>query len=152
MGCKKKLTDTCGKKVNARCVDYEGNLHKNTKIEECDNPSIEDVVEDINLQVDKLSDSLDLSELGDKCITYTKEGEELQAKEAFLALEEKVCGIADFVGLPRPGCTGCQECSPIFDLDISCVNLDLGGLVDACGEQPATLKDLLQLMLNKINE
>lgn len=152
MSCDKDTKSTCGKKMNAKCVDYEGELHENTNIEECSKPSVEDVIEDINEQVDLLSDGLDLSELGDKCIQYVKEGEELKAKEAFLAIEEKVCEIADFVGLPKPGCTGCQDCSPIFDLPIACVGFDLGRLVDECGEQPATLGELLQLLINKVNE
>ena len=153
MSCKgKNLINTCGKKVNAKCVDYEGELHKNTKIGACDNPSVEDVIEDINDQIDLLSDSLDLSELGNQCITYTKEGEDLLAKEAFKALEDKICEIAEYVGLPESACTGCETCSPIFNEEIACMGLDLGQLVDACGEQPATVKDLLQLLINEINK
>ena len=93
MSCKDKISDTCGKKSNAKCVDYEGDLHKNTKIEDCSNPSVEDVIEDLNAQVDDLSDGLDLTELGSLCIEYTKEGDDLKAKEAFLAMEEKICEI-----------------------------------------------------------
>jgi len=152
MSCKDKVSNTCGKKSNAKCVDYEGELHKNTKIEECDNPSVEEVIEDLNLQVDDLSEGLDLGELGNNCIAYAKEGDTLKAKEAFLAMEEKICEIAEYVGLPTPGCTGCESCSPIFDETISCMGLELGELVDDCGEQPSTVKDLLQLMLNKLNK
>lgn len=152
MSCDKEISSTCGKKVNAKCVDYEGEYHKNTKIEECDKPSVQTVIEDINNQLDVLSDGLDLNELGDKCIGYVKEGEDLKAKEVFLAMEEKICEIADFVGLPKPGCTGCQDCSPIFDLPIACVGFELGGVVDDCGEQPATLGELLQLLIDKANE
>lgn len=151
MSCKDKLANTCGKKVNAKCVDFEGTRHANTKIEECDKPSVETVIEDLNLQVDFLSNSLDLSALGEACINYTQEGETLLAKEALLAMEAKICEIADFVGLPRPGCPTCESCSPLFDETISCLGLDLGGLVDSCGTQPTTLKELLQLMLNQLN-
>lgn len=151
MNCKDKISSTCGKKVNAKCVDYEGEYHSNTNIEPCDKPSVEDVIEDINSHIDTLSDSMDLSSLGKDCIEYTKEGEELKAKEAFLALEAKICEIADFVGLPKPGCESCDNCSPIFDLDINCAGLNLGALVDECGEQPKTLKELLQLIIDQVN-
>lgn len=151
MSCKKAISNTCGKKHNAKCVDFEGTLHANTEIDECDKPSVEDVIEDLNKQVDLLSTSLDLSGLGEACITYAQEGDTLLAKEALLAMEAKICEIADFVGLPRPGCPTCESCSPLFDETISCLGLDLGGLVDSCGTQPTTLKELLQLMLNQIN-
>lgn len=151
MGCKDKIASTCGKKHNAKCVDYEGTLHANTEIEECDKPSVETVIEDLNKQVDLLSTHLDLSALGESCITYTQAGDTLLAKEAFLALEAKICEIADFVGLPRPGCPTCESCSPLFEETISCLGLDLGSLVDDCGVQPTNLKELLQLILNNIN-
>ena len=152
MSCKDEISNTCGKKINAKCVDYEGDLHKNTKIENCSKPSVEDVIEDLNLQVDAFSDGVDLSALGSSCIEYAKEGDTLKVKEAFLAMEEKICEIADYVGLPKPGCTGCESCSPIFEETIACMGLELGELVDDCGEQPATVKDLLQLMLNELNK
>lgn len=152
MGCKDKISRTCGKKINAKCVDYEGEFHENTELDVCDGSSVEDVIEDINKQVDSLSSSLDLSELGDACIIYTPTGESLLAKDAFLAMEAKICELAEYVGLPTPGCDGCHDCSPIFEESIECANLDLGGLVDDCGVQPSTLKELLQLLLDKLNE
>lgn len=152
MKCSKKIINPCGKKTNANCVDYTGGLHVETKLDICDSPTATDVIEDINEYLDEVSDSLDLSGLGKGCITYSKEGDTLKSREALIAIEDKVCEIADFVGLPKSECDGCPECSPIFNLNIECLGLDFGELTDPCGEQPTTLKELLELIISQIKK
>lgn len=150
--CKDRITDTCGKKMNSKCVDYDGDLSAATAIEDCSDPSVEDVIEDINTSLDSINTGLDLSGLGNACITYTETGDVVLAKDAFLAMEERICELTTYIGLPVAGCTDCTPCSPIFDEDIACLDLDLGDLVDTCGTQPTTFKELLQVILTKINE
>lgn len=151
MSCGKKVFNPCGKPISSNCVEYVGELHENTTLNICDKPSVTEVIEDINLQLDKVSDSIDLTELeGGGCMTYPLAPEGLKVVQALQVMEEKICEIADFAGLPKPGCTSCEPCSPIFNLDITCLGLDFGALTDPCGEQPTTLKELLQLILTQL--
>lgn len=142
--CNDKISLTCGKKINAKCVDYEGTLHNDTQLTNCGCYNLEDVVEDINNTINNITDALDTSGLGDSCITYTEVGGEITIKEALLRLEEKICEIADFVSLATPA-----ACPPIFTQDITCLGLDFECLVDPCGDPITNLKDLLQALITK---
>jgi hypothetical protein len=153
MSCNKKIFLPCGKVISSNCVQYVGELHENTELDICDKPSVTDVIEDINVQLDKVSESIDLTGLGESgCMTYPPSPDGLKVIQALLTMEEKICEVADFAGLPKPGCSECEPCSPIFNLDITCLGLDFGTLTDPCGEQPTTLKELLQLILTQIQD
>lgn len=139
--CKDKIVSTCGKRSNAKCVDYEGTFHNDSDLETCDYPNVEDVIEDINVTLNEITAAIDTSGLGDSCIDYTEVDGKITIKEALLRLEEKICSLSEAVG------TG--GCPPVFTEDISCLNLDFGCLVDPCGNQITNLKDLLQALINK---
>ena len=139
--CNDRIASTCGKKINAKCVDYEGDFHNESDLTTCDYPNIENVIEDINTTLNEITDALDTSSLGDSCISYTEVGGKITIKEALLRLEEKVCELSDAVVV--------NGCSPIFTDDISCVGLDFKCLVDPCGEQITSLKGLLQAIIDK---
>lgn len=138
--CKDKITSTCGKKVNAKCVDYEGTFHDESELTTCDYPSVEDVIEDINVTLNEITAALDTSGLGDSCITYTEVDGKITIKEALLRLEEKVCALSSAIDT--------SGCPPVFSQDITCVGLDYGCLVDPCGNPITNLKDLLQALIN----
>lgn len=137
--------DTCGgKKINARCVDYEGLLPADTSIANCSKPSVHDVLEDSKTILDNLKAALDTSSLGDSCVSY--EGTEV--RDILLGLETKLCEIEEFVGLPNPDCAECNPCPSIFTQDISCMGLDYGALSDACGNPITNLTELFQALLD----
>jgi len=146
-GCKDKISRTCGKKINAKCVDYEGTLHDNTELEDCDCHSVEDVIEDINVAINAINESIDLSELGDSCITYDKEDGKILVKEALKKLEECVCDLKD-----RLDDTDSTGCPAIFSEDISCLGLDFMCLSDPCGAPIQNLGQLLQALITQTCE
>lgn len=143
MGCKDKLRNTCGKKINARCVDYEGELHDDSELDVCDNPNVEEVIEDINNTLNTITDSIDLSGLGDSCIDYNEVDGVITVKEALGKIEAKLCELAELVELEKP------DCPTIFSEDISCLNLDFQCLTDVCGDKITNLKDLLQALIDE---
>lgn len=152
MSCKDNISDTCGgKKVNAVCVKYEGGLSENSALDPNDCHNAEEVIEDLNAQLDKLKADLDLSELGNACLSYDQAGVALTVKEAILKLEEKLCLALDKLGIASDNCESCESCPPVFTEDFSCLNLDLGALSDACSNPITNLKDLLQAMVTKLN-
>jgi hypothetical protein len=143
-GCKDKISNTCGKKINAKCVDYEGTLHEGTELEACDCHSVEAVIEDMNVAINNINDSINLEDLGDSCITYDKVEGKIQVIEALKKLEECVCDLKDKVNATDN--SGCPE---IYSSDISCLNLDFSCLVTPCGDQIENLGELLQALINQ---
>lgn len=109
--CKNKEDYTCGKKHNARCIDYEGDLHDNTSIEECETPDIEDVIEDINEELNFLHSQTDLTNLGScEAITYPGLPEDLTIPQALLTHENIICELVAHTGLGEPEpCPNCDE-------------------------------------------
>lgn len=143
-GCKDKISNTCGKKINAKCVDYEGVLHENTELEDCNCHSVEAVIEDMNVALNTINESIDLSILGDDCIDYDKVDGKIQVKEALKKLEECVCELKSKVDD-----VDAEDCPAIFSTDISCLGLDFECLTDPCDEPIGDLKDLLQALITQ---
>lgn len=147
MGCSDKLKRNCGKHHNAKCTDYEGELREGTELDKCDDISVEDVIEDINTYLDEVSESIDLSNLGNNCITYDKVDNKIQVKEALLKIEEAVCDIKSQVTD-----TDSSDCHKAFSADITCLGLDFKCLTDPCGNQIQNLGELLQALINQTCE
>lgn len=138
MGKCDKIEDTCGKKINANCVDYEGEVNSQSPLIQTGCLSISSTTEDIYNQLEEIQESIDLTVLGTDCITYEQAGLKLKISEALFGLEKKICELSIVE----------EGCHPIFDTDITCLDLNLGCLsVDPCGDQITTFKQLLQALI-----
>jgi len=146
MSCRDKIKDRCLKKVNATCVDYEGALSSETNLDPLDCHTVEEVLEDMNDQLDDIYEQIDLDGIDESCIDFQEEETgKIKVKEAILALTSKLKDIMEHVGMSCDNCPECEpSCNPIFTEDITCLGLDFGCLVDPCGNQYTTLKDVLQ--------
>tara|TARA_R110000772_G_scaffold119924_1_gene226087 strand:+ start:1235 stop:1705 length:471 start_codon:yes stop_codon:yes gene_type:complete len=143
-GCKDKISRTCGKKINAKCVDYEGSLHDNTTLATCDCHSVEDVIEDMNLALNEINTSIDLTILGDDCITYDEVDGKIQVKEALKKLEECICELK-----AKVDDVDAEDCPAIFSADISCLGLNFECLETACETPIQNLGELLQALITQ---
>jgi hypothetical protein len=136
MSCKDKISTTCGKRINSRCIDYEGNLSGCTELAGCPKHTVHEVLEDMSERITTFCETLDLSETNTGCVTV----EVKTLKNLFESLYSEVCEIKD--KLPD------EECPSIFTQDVTCLGLDYKCLTDACGEQPKSIKDVLQLLID----
>lgn len=92
MSCNDRISDRCAKKVSAVCTTYEGTLVRGTSLTgSCLN--MEAVVEDLNLQIEKILDNTTLSDLTEACIDYNVTGLNITVKEAIKGLNDKVCEL-----------------------------------------------------------
>lgn len=109
MGCRDKISSRCGKKTSAKCIDYEGTLVQGTSITDPCDKDLETVIEDINLQIEKLIDSTTLAGLTEACIDYNVSGTNITINEAILGLNSKVCELVAITKLDAievcPTCT-----------------------------------------------
>jgi len=165
MSCN-EVSNRCSKKSNSACTVYEGVLPSDTSI----NPnsceiSVEEVLQDMSVILTKISNEINFDEIkqgniGTSCFSYVNlpsnisGGQEVStnyvsAREAIKTLEEKLIQVMTFIGMPCPTCPSCVTCPPIYEQSIACLGLTIPG-VDACGNTPATLEQLLQYILNKL--
>lgn len=140
MGKCDKIEDTCGKKINSRCVDYEGEVNSQSELEQEGCLNLHETTEDIYDQLEDIQTSIDLSDFKEDCIEYEQEGETLKVNEVLKGLQDKVCELAETE----------EGCHPIFDADITCLGLDLDCLsTDPCGDPITTFKQLIQAMITQ---
>lgn len=131
-----KLKYNCGTKHNARCVFYDGNIPAFSDLKDC--ITLEETTEEIYEHVQEIEDSIDLSELGKKCIDYSEfqKEKDLKVKEAFLAIESEICLLKE------------QDDDCCIDIE----KLDLKCLVDPCDNPINNQTQLMQIIIDQICE
>ena len=134
-----KISHTCGERTYLICSEYEGTVNTDSSLTEESCLNGQEVVQDIYNQLE----NSDLSALGELCLTYVQEDNKNIVKNVLLKFEEKICELSEKVNL--------LETTDICNQSITSCNLDFGDLVDACGNQPTTLAETLQLILDNLN-
>ena len=140
--CQSKVKHTCTGSIQyALCTSYETELPEFSELE-C--PSIEETTEELYNLVGEIKEQTDLSELGEKCLEYLlDENDKIVVKNVLLKFEEEICNLKEKVNL--------LETTDICNKSIVPCSLDFGDLVDTCGNQPITLAETLQLILDNLN-
>jgi hypothetical protein len=152
MSCNDRISDRCIKKTNAVCTTYEGTLSTNSELTQSPCLNIQDVIEDLNAQIDKIATEIDVKNLSnDTCLHYTEDPatDAVSVRTALHLVNSKLQDLMAFVGMQCDG-SSVSDCPKAFTDDISCLNLNYGTLVFPCGDRPANLKEVLQLILTQI--
>lgn len=165
MSCN-EVSNRCGKVTNSACTVYEGTLPSSTGINpnSCD-ISVEQVLQDMAIILTKINDEINFDSikqgnLGNSCFTYLNlsssfavspetSTQYVSIREAVKTLENKLIQVMEFIGMACPTCNTCDDCPPIYDQSISCLGLNIPGPGN-CNTTPATLKQLLQYILDKL--
>jgi hypothetical protein len=140
--CYNKVVHTCDGMRPLTCTEYEGTVNSESSLvgENCLNG--EEVIQDIYDQLD----SLDLSELGKKCLTYVKEDDKNVVKNILLKFEEEICSLkAKLAEAEEESNSICSQSIADCDLDLSCLELP-------CDKQINTYKELFQALIDKVCE
>lgn len=91
-----KTKNTCPDRQYASCTFYETDLPEFSKIED-DCVTLEETTEDLYTLVGEIKDRIDLSELGNECITYIEVEGKIFVKNALLAHEQKICELEELI-------------------------------------------------------
>ena len=134
-----RISHTCGERTYLICSEYEGSVNSDSSLIEESCLNGQEVVQDIYNQLE----NLDLSALGELCITYVQEDNKNIVKNVLLKFEEKICELENRVEE--------LETVDICNQSITSCNLDFGLLTNQCDTQPTTLAETLQLILDNLN-
>lgn len=139
--CGNKIKNMCGEKTYATCTYYELEVPTFSTLLDQDCITIEETTADLYLAVGGIKSEIDLSSLGNSCLTYVQEGGHNVVRNVLLKYEQEICDLKSRVTY--------LENEAICDKIITeCV--DLTGIVDACNTQISTLGELLQYLVDNI--
>ena len=135
MNCHNKIKHTCSSTNYSTCIHYEGSVNTNSELVNETCLDIEQTTQDIYNQLE----NLDLSALGELCLSYVQENNKNIVKNVLLKFEEEICNLKEELETVknRPLCE-----MPLGDcVDTKC-------LVDACSENISTVGQLLQALVD----
>ena len=134
-----KIKHTCSSTNYATCILTEGEVNTDSELFEVECTNLQENLDDIYNQLE----NLDLSALGELCLSYVQEDNKNIVKNVLLKFEEKICELENRVEE--------LETVDICNQSIVPCNLDFGTLTTECGDQPTTLAETLQLILDNLN-
>lgn len=137
--CGNKIKNMCGEKTYATCTYYELEVPTFSTLLDQDCITIEETTSDLYLAVGGIKSEIDLSSLGDNCLTYVQEGGKDTIKNVLLKYEQEICSLKNKV-------TYLENEAICNKIITDCV--DLTGIVDACNTQISTLGELLQYLVD----
>ena len=135
MNCHNKIKHTCSTTNYSTCVHYEGSVNTDSELVNETCLDLEQTTQDIYNQLE----NLDLSALGELCLSYVQEDNKNIVKNVLLKFEEEICNLKEELETVknRPLCE-----MPLGDcVDTKC-------LVDACNENISTVGQLLQALVD----
>lgn len=136
--------NTCGEKIFATCVYYEGVLPSITSLTTADCYTVEELVADTYQILTNIEASVEVdSLLGNSCLSYTLEGGVITPRQAMLKFEEEICSLkTQFDSIAQ---------TQLCDIPIAACNLDLKGLADQCSNPPTTFGELMQVLIDAVD-
>lgn len=145
MACKNKPKYNCGSKVNAKCVFYDLTAPSFSKLHDEECLVAEETIEDLYNLVGWVRESIDISDIDASCLdidkvedSYDTDEQRYLLKDVVEKLVEKACNDEDSFG----GGSGNLN-SVIEGLNYRC-------LVNTCGTNPGSLKELLQMIIDAV--
>jgi hypothetical protein len=140
MACNDSISNSCADPILSTCVDHEGTLGANTKIEgECANQS--EVNTDLYAITDEVIEGLDITGLTSTCVTIPANS---SVAEVIVLYEAKICELDTEV-------TALKEID-YAKIDISAFNLTIPACIaDSCANPPSTLEEWMQVMMDQRN-
>jgi hypothetical protein len=142
MSCITKTKNTCGSIQFATCVIYEGYIPTLSSLTDSDCNVLEDIINDQYLLIEKLYSNTDLTILNGNGITYDLDANnKVLVKAAISKHAEEIVALKTNIQELLTGYNG--------DMDISDWGLDYKCLVDPCGDTITSLKQLMQILIDK---
>ena len=140
MNCHNKIKHTCSTTNYSTCVHYEGSVNTDSELVNETCLDLEQTTQDIYNQLE----NLDLSALGELCLSYVQEDNKNIVKNVLLKFEEEICNLKEELELVKNR----QVC----DIPITECLPNLDCLTDACDNNITTLGEWMLAVQTKICE
>jgi hypothetical protein len=143
--CKNKVSQTCiGSTTQAVCVKTDVTVNSESSLINDDCLNVEETTQDLYNQIGEIKKETDLSELGLKCLTYTKVSGKILTKNVLLKHEQEICDLKTKVTA--------LETTGFWDKKIEGSGLNLLCLLppNPCNTTIITNRDLFQALINKV--
>lgn len=141
MGCN-ETKHTCGTTNYSTCIVYESEVNAESSLvsEAClDQDKVD---QDQFNQLGKIWKEIDLSDLGNKCLSYVQENGKNIVRNVLLEYETEICTLKEEVEFLKN--------RKLCDIPISECITDFNCLVGQCDSSIVTLKDWMIAVQNKI--
>ena len=140
MNCHNKIKHTCSSTNYATCIHTEGEVNTDSELFEVECTNLQENLDDIYNQLE----NLDLSALGELCLTYVQEDNKNIVKNVLLKFEEEICNLKEELETVKN--------RQICDLPITECLPNLDCLTDACDNNITTLGEWMLAVQTKICE
>ena len=135
-----KIKHTCSSTNYATCIHTEGEVNTDSELFEVECTNLQENLDDIYNQLE----NLDLSALGELCLSYVQENDKNIVKNVLLKFEEEICNLKEELELVKD--------RQICDIPITECLPDLACLTDACNNTVTTLGEWMLAMQTKVCE
>lgn len=139
MNCGSKIKQKCGVQGYSTCIKYEKEVSDWSPLSNEDCLSLEDTVGDLYDEATRVREEIDLSELGQQCLTYVPNGQVAKVKDILIKYEEEICSLKEQVME--------LQTTAICDMSVESCGIDLTGLEDSCNNPIQNLSQLLSYLL-----
>ena len=133
-----KIKHTCSSTNYATCIHTEGEVNTDSELFEVECTNLQENLDDIYNQLE----NLDLSALGELCLSYVQENNKNIVKNVLLKFEEEICTLKNRVKQ--------LEDRQLCDFPITACGIDLKCLSLPCDTSITNLGQLLDAMITKI--
>ena len=135
-GDKNLLSNTCTVRTNSRCIDYDGNVSNNSSLKNETCINIHDTTEDLYELSENIESQLVPPTLvSNSCLSYPNNPTH---SDILLTLDSVICNIKS------------TQTTNALDYDVK--DLDLKCLTTPCGDQISNVRELLQVLIDKVCE
>ena len=136
-----KIKHTCSSTNYATCIQTEGEVNTDSELFEVECMNLQENLDDIYNQLE----NLDLSALGELCLTYVQEDNKNIVKNVLLKFEEEICNLKEELEIVKN--------RQICDIPITeCFPNGFDCLIGDCDNSIVTLKDWMLAMQTRICE
>lgn len=133
--CNPRVNHTCGDTTWAVCTKYESEVNPQSELIQNECFNIEETTQDQYNQLEDIWGQIELSELGELCLTYVlDENDKIIVKNVLKKLEQEICDLKEKVTTLETTAICDTPISACFPSGFDCLELPCSGTITTLGD------------------